>query len=372
LTIALRLIAFYAPETIPLKALLQRHPGFAEQVTGEVAAMLLPLLEDPLAASDAIVALRRYPLVSLSDDESVSAHLLVQAVTTDQMPTELAAQWQHAAAALIEAAIPEDSEQPETWPVFASLLPHAEAVLDASSEGMLRIAEYLGDSGNYAAACDLMREAVVEFEREFGPQDLRGLAVRSGLAQRIGEAGDPVGARDQYAALLPDLEQLFGPEDPTVLAVRANLAMATGEAGDAVGARDGYAALVSDFERSLGPEHPNTLSARANRAMWTAQAGDPQRAREQLSELLPVVERVRGPEHPNTLTTRGNLAQATGEAGDAAGARDQYAALLSVIERVLGPEHPRTLDVRSNLGDWTSATGDATGPATSTQHCYPS
>ena len=92
--------------------------------------MLVPLLEDRLAAGDAIAALRRYSLVTPAGDGSVSVHRLVQAVTADQMPAELAGQWRQAAAALIEAAIPADTELPATWPVCAALLPHAQAALD--------------------------------------------------------------------------------------------------------------------------------------------------------------------------------------------------------------------------------------------------
>ena len=106
--------------------------------------MLAPLLEDPLAAGDAIAALRRYSLVTPAADGSVSVHRLVQAVTADQMPAELARQWRQAAAAVIEAAIPGDTDPPETWPVCAALLPHAQAALADDSDGMERIADYLG------------------------------------------------------------------------------------------------------------------------------------------------------------------------------------------------------------------------------------
>ena len=91
--------------------------------------MLVPLLEDELAAGDAVAALRRYSLISPPADGSVSVHRLVQAVTADQMPAELASQWRQAAAALIEAAIPDDPQLPETWPACAALLPHAQAAL---------------------------------------------------------------------------------------------------------------------------------------------------------------------------------------------------------------------------------------------------
>jgi hypothetical protein len=60
----LRLLAHYAPEAIPWRLLLQPRPGLVGQLSQEVAAVLVPLLEDELAARDAIAALRRYSLVS--------------------------------------------------------------------------------------------------------------------------------------------------------------------------------------------------------------------------------------------------------------------------------------------------------------------
>ena len=84
------------------------------------------------------------------------------------MPAELAGQWRQAAAALIEAAIPADTGLPETWPVCAALLPHAQAALADDSAGMARIANYLGSSGSYAAARDLQRRVLDA--RETGPR----------------------------------------------------------------------------------------------------------------------------------------------------------------------------------------------------------
>ena len=86
----LRLVAFFAPEAIPLRLLLQPRPGLAERLGEEIAPVLVPLLEDPLAASDAIAALRQYSLVTPVSGGSVSVHRLVQAVTEEQMSPELA------------------------------------------------------------------------------------------------------------------------------------------------------------------------------------------------------------------------------------------------------------------------------------------
>jgi hypothetical protein len=357
----LRLLAFCAPEAVPLRLLLQPRPVLAGRLGNDVAAVLVPLLEDPLAAGDAIAALRRYSLVTPAAGGAVSVHRLVQAVTSDQMPAELANAWRQAAAAIIEAAIPPDPQQPANWSVFDAILPHAEVALPAASVGMARIAEYLGVSGNYAAARDLWRTVSELKERVHGPEHLDTLTARTNLARLTGQAGDPVGARDQLAALLPVRERVSGLEDTDTLTTRAILANFTGQAGDAAGARDQYAALVPVIERAHGPEHPETLTARANLAYWTGEAGDPVRARDQFAELLPIRERVLGPEHPDTVTARTNLAYWTGESGDAAGARDQYAVLLPIRERLLGPEHPETLTIRSNLARWTGQAGDPTG-----------
>ena len=55
-----------APAAVPLTLLLQPRPGLANELGAKVAPVLVPLLDDLLAAEDAIVALRRYSLVTLA------------------------------------------------------------------------------------------------------------------------------------------------------------------------------------------------------------------------------------------------------------------------------------------------------------------
>ena len=122
-----------------------------------MAAAIGALLGDPVAAGDAVAALRRYSLVTPAGDGLVLVHRLVQAITRAQLTAEAAGQWEQAAAALVEAAVPADPRLPAAWPVCAVLLPHARAVLDLTSGGMWQIAQYLGDSGSYPAARDLFQ-----------------------------------------------------------------------------------------------------------------------------------------------------------------------------------------------------------------------
>ncbi len=355
----LRLLAFLAPEPVPLPPLLGGGPA----ADPAVAATVGPLLGDMVGVGDAVAALRRYSLVGLAGDGLVLVHRLVQAITRAQLPADQAAQWQQAAAVLIQAAVPDKPRLPASWPTCALLLPHARAVLDLTSGGIWRTAQALGHSGSHLTALDLFRQITAAHEKneDYGSEHPETLAARAYLAYWTGAAGDPVGARDQYAALLPVRERVLGPEHPNTLTDRAGLAYYTGASGDAAGARDQFAALLPVRERVSGPEHPDTLAARSNLARWTGAAGDPAGARDQYAALLPVRERVLGPEHPDTLTTHAGLAYSTGASGDAAGARDQFAALLPVRERVLGAEHPDTLTTRANLASYTGATGDAAG-----------
>jgi Tetratricopeptide repeat len=327
------------------------HPPLAllladAQATGEfapeIAATVGPLVGDPVARGDAVAALRRYSLVTLAGDGLVLVHRLVQAITLAQMPGDVGGQWEQAAAALVEAAIPADTALPAAWRVCAVLLPHARAVLDLTSDGMRRIATYLGSSGSYPAARDLCQQIADAYRKgkTYGAEHPDTLAACGSLAYWTGEAGDLAGARDQLAVLLPLFEQVLGPEHPDTLAARGSLARFTGEAGDSAGARDQFAALLAIHD---------TLAVRDNLASWTGRAGDPAGARDQLAALLPIYEQVSGPEHPDTLTARGSLAYWTGEAGDPAGARDQLAVLLPLFEQVLGPEHPNTLAARGSL-----------------------
>ena len=270
-----RLLAFLAPEPVPL-ALLLAGDTATDGLSAEVAATVGPLLGDEVAAGDAIAALRRYSLATPAGDGLVLVHRLVQAITRAQLSAEEAAQWEQAAAALVEAAVPHDPQLPAAWPVYAVLLPHARAVLDLTSDGIVRIAQYLGWSGSYLAArdlCQLIADAHTVSDA-YGPEHPDTLTARHTLAVCTGQAGDAAGAGGQLAALLPALERVSGPEHRDTLIARNQLAIWTGAAGDAAGARDQYAALLPVRERVRGAEHPETLATRHNLAYWTGQAGD--------------------------------------------------------------------------------------------------
>jgi hypothetical protein len=95
----LRLLAFLAPEPVPLALLLTARKG-AGMPGRKAAATIKPLLGDQVATEGAIAALRRYSLISPAGDGMVLVHRQVQATIRSHLGAQAAAQWERAVAAL--------------------------------------------------------------------------------------------------------------------------------------------------------------------------------------------------------------------------------------------------------------------------------
>ena len=196
----LRLVACCAAEDIPLHLLLR--PGLAaEDFDAVVGPVLAPLLDDELAPDEAVAGLRRFSLISAPRGGLVSVHRLVQAITLDQLPVQEAAAWRRAAAAVIEAALPGDPRDPRSWPVFAALLPHAQARWTRPATAWAR---WPGTSPRAAAT-----------PRRWLCSGRSCMPWRKPGVSSIPEAGDPAGARDQFAALVPVIERAWASSTPT-------------------------------------------------------------------------------------------------------------------------------------------------------------
>ncbi len=347
----LNLLAFYAPDAIPVRRLL------ASVDEGPLA--------DELARHRAIGELCAYSLVTPAGPDAVTVHRLIQAVTRDQLDKN---DWANTAHKLIVAATPEHLAAATSLATWNNLRTHVHALLDHlppehpdTLATWRLLANRTGEAGDATRARELHTKLLPIYERVLGAEHPDTLAIRSALAYFTGEAGDSAGARDLYSELLPISERVLGAQHPETLATRSMLASRTGKAGDAVQARDLYADLLPTVHRVRGAEHPDTLLTRSMLACWIGLAGDAAQARDLFLELLPTTDRVLGAENPISLVVRDNSAYWTGELGDAAGARDLYADLVPISERVLGAEHPDALATRKNLAIRTGQAGDTAG-----------
>ncbi|HXL89681.1 MAG TPA: hypothetical protein VN969_12035 [Streptosporangiaceae bacterium] len=228
----LRLMAFLPDVPVPLTNLLYAGQPPAGLPGPEAAALIGPLLNNPAAASEAMNALLYKSLVRHARGLRVQVHPLARAAIRAQLTADESAHWQHAGAALVEGALPADPQAPTSWPTYARLLPLARATLDLTSDGMRRIARYLGESGSYPAARDLCRliADALTTDDAHSPEHPRTLAARQELARWTGMGGNAASARDELADLLPVIERVLGPDHPRTHATRSSLAYWTEKA----------------------------------------------------------------------------------------------------------------------------------------------
>ena len=402
----LRLLAFLGPESLPLGLLLAGARAlFAapHQLPDPAAAVISSLSADPAAAGHAVTALRRFGLLSAAAGGREVISRPVHSAIRTEVTSQPADFWRQVGAAVIDAALPADPQTPASWQSYAVLLPHAHAILDPTSDGMGRVARYLGYSGHYLAARDACRKIAdaLSVHESHGAEHPRTLAARRQAARWTGMAGQAPEARDQLPALLPVTERVLGPDHPDTLAARRELARWTGEAGDAAGAREQCAALWPAVERVLGADHLDALAVRSELARWTGQGPDTPDARDQCAALLSVYEliagsgnagvvldrrmfpdlpdleqaaasaryqfgllhriyeRLLGGDHLDTFAVWGSQNTLFGDAGHVDHARIQFGRLLQRSKRILGPDHPDILHTRHELARFIGMAGDA-------------
>ena len=131
----LRLLAFLAPEPVPLGVLLgQGDLGEDPAVTATVGPLAGDVLAEGLMRSRRCAATRWCPW----RDGLVLVHRLVQPAARDHLTADrrpVAASRRHPD----RSRDPRDPELPGSWPVCTVLLPHARVVLDLTSGGMWNI-----------------------------------------------------------------------------------------------------------------------------------------------------------------------------------------------------------------------------------------
>jgi DNA-binding SARP family transcriptional activator len=368
----LNLLAWYAPDTIPLDRLLTADAA-SLQLPDSIGPLLRPVLCDSLHQHRAITELIGYGLLTRTGPAgSVTVHRLVQAVTADQLVADNTHHdWINTAAAVLQRACPRWPATRAAISAWQSLHTHVRTLINHAEPAHLltltlryTFADWTGISGDFLRARQLYAGVVEDAQRALGPDHRHTLAIRSSHAYWTGKAGDVARARELSAAVVRDMIRVLGPHDRETLLARTDLARWTGAAGEVQRARELVAAVVQDAEQRLDAGDRYALVPRAELARWTGAAGEVQQARELAAAVVEDTQRLLGADHRYTLLARASLVRWTGEAGDVEGARELAAALVEDDERLLGADHRHTLLARAALARWTAAAGDVSRACT--------
>ena len=397
------LCAFLAPDDIP-RDLPGRH---AEVLPARLAATV----QDTLAYQQVIGALRRYSLISTSQDGgALSVHRLVQAVTRQQLDEEQQRRWAAIALRMVRAGFPADHTNPAAWPEYGRLLPHILVVTEHASRlevepdgigwSLNEAGLYLSQRADNARARILLERALSIYEthrsadhpdvaqslnnlanhlRAQGELDRaralheRALSIRvtqlgadhphtasslNNLANVLADQGDLAGARALHERVLSIREASLGADDPDVAASLNNLANIHYLQGDYQRARSLFERALAIREGRLGPDHPDTAASLNNLANIHYLQGDLDGAGALFERALAIYERRLGDDHPHVAASLSNLASVLAEQGDQDGARTRYERAVAIYEARLGHNHPQTATALNNLALVVSAQGD--------------
>jgi tetratricopeptide (TPR) repeat protein len=338
------LCAFLGPDAIP-RGMFGEH------------AEVLPepfrrTMGQPLANNEAVGALGRYSLVTVTED-SLTVHRLVQTVVRASLTLAEKQRWAGAALRLVTAAFPRGTTQATAWPICALLLPHVLTVVDhahaleveAEPTARLRLNAgfHLWRRGQYQQALKLEEQALAGRRRVLGDDHVDTLTSMNNLALTRWALGDLNGAVELHQRALAGFRRVLGDDDPATLYSMNNLALTHQALGDLNGAVEFHEQALAGFRRVLGDDHPATLTSIGNPAETRWALGDLNGAVELYEQALAGFRRVLGDDHPDTLTSMNNLAESRRGLGDLNGAVELHQQALAGRRRVLGDDHPATL-----------------------------
>jgi len=372
----LRLLAFFAPDPIPLWVLEhEKAPPIwqeAAEWVSEEKGRVPPVIDgappsDPSSRAtgktpvppgdwrDALAQLADFSLARWNaEEQTVTVHRVLQEIIRTRLPAGQKKAWLTTALRLLDAIRPYPSYDVRTWPKWAPLQPHvAYAVAEGDVFGiaspttvlMNDLGQLLDARALHAQAEPLMRRALAIDEASFGPEHpnvairLNNLAALLKSTNRLAEA-EP---------LMRRAIAIFGPDHLNVAAALTNLAQlleATNHLAEAESLM--WRALAID-EATFGPQHPEVATDLNNLAQLFNATNRLAEAEPLTRRVIEILETSFGPEHPNVAAGLNNLAQLLQVTNRLAEAEPLMRRTLAIDEASFGPEHPAVAGDLGNL-----------------------
>jgi serine/threonine protein kinase/tetratricopeptide (TPR) repeat protein len=335
----LRLLAFLAPDDIPLSLL--RNDADA------LPAALRAAAHDPLRFDACVAALRRFSLIKVQG-ESASLHRMIQLATRSRLDPSTRDAWAQRALRLVESSFPSGLAGNFYHPEARPLLPHALAVLShggaLGSERMgagrlrRRAGLYLRALGAQREAAEYLERALADFESGGSAADNEVANTLAGLGIVLYGIGDLEGATARGERALAIHERLHGPADLRVAIDHMDLAWVLRSRGRFEEVREHSLRAREIAVAVLGDKHPLAAMplGSLSRACWGL--GDIEGARRAAEQAIEVLERG-DVHHPLVCACWQGVAQVTFDLGQTEIAGRCAETAIEIAERAWGPHH---------------------------------
>lgn len=394
----LSLISFLDPDNIPISLL-----------AGE--------FEDKLTLLTAIQALQKTSLIQSirnttdAEEQRYCVHRLVQTLAKDQLDEQLVQKFATSALKIVAKNFPDNPF--DEWQTCAELLPHAERVLQISTDGLTQEAQlirvelleksstYLVELGMLNSAKQGSRDAIKarhtlqgeghpavlrssqklarvlvsngEYEEAIGLLKSLLLATKDGIPLRKVDVeihADALGAlavayqdTGKYAEALELIDQEMrtreisnDPKSVMVLSTRENLALVLDKLGRFQEAELEHGAAFQGLKELLGSDHPRTWVCLSNLAISLQNQEKYTEAIAFQNEAVASLTRLLGTRNPSTLRSSLRLAYVLGNRhrspGDTSGLGESitlYQECLETLSAVYGRKHPETIECKAGL-----------------------
>jgi hypothetical protein len=340
-------LALLAPEPFPLTTCAGHLPD-------QASALLEEAVGSQLGATGAVEAVARHGLARVQGG-ALQLHSLTQDMIKGQMSSQGQDRAMADAEALLAAANPGDSSEPQFWQAWQVLLPHALALDPArltTSLGRYAVGEacwYLMDRAQARPAQEQLQRLYDACLQQLGPDHDDSLRAAHNLARAYDDTLDHERARALDEDTLARSRRLHGDDHPDTLASAHSLSVrlwALGRHEEALALDE---TTLEVQRRVFGSEHPDTLLTATGLAVRLAELGRVAEAVVLEEETLEVQRRVLGEDHPGTLSTASNLANRLAAVGRGEEAVVLGEETLGARRRVLGLEHPHTLLTATGL-----------------------
>ncbi|KAF2735267.1 hypothetical protein EJ04DRAFT_216254 [Polyplosphaeria fusca] len=241
-------------------------------------------------------------------------HGLVQLATRKWLEVQgLVSRWQTTSLRIMGAAFP--SGRHETWTSCRALLPHSQKVFCYPREERAAVLDgakiagntgwYLLHMGEYAAAAELLQEAVMARHRLLGAEHPDTLTSVSNLGSVLERQGKYEEAEAMHRRALGGYEKMLGAEHPDTLTSMANLASMFWSQSLWEEAEKLEMRVLETSKKVLGEKHPNTLTAMHNLAFTLKSKGRGKEANSLMGKCYELRKGVLGRYHPDTESSLG-------------------------------------------------------------------